>query len=37
MWPIYIQTLYKSYNFNNVKFIAALDPKIAKKLLDKLI
>ena len=29
--------LYKSRNFNNAEFIAALDPRIAKKLLDKLI
>jgi hypothetical protein len=31
------ELLYKSYNFNDAEFIAALDPKIAKKLLDKLI
>jgi len=29
--------LYESYNSNNAEFIAALDPKIAEKLLDKLI
>ena len=29
--------LYKSCNFNNIEFIAALDPKIAKKSLDELI
>jgi len=31
------ELLYKSYNSNNVEFIAALDPKMAKKLLNKLI
>ena len=31
------ELLYKSCNFNNIEFIAALDPKIAKKLLNKLI
>ena len=31
------ELLHKSYNLNNVEFIAALDPKIAKKSLDKLI
>jgi hypothetical protein len=28
---------YKSHNFNNIEFIATLDPKIAEKSLDKLI
>jgi hypothetical protein len=31
------ELLYKSCNFNNVEFIAALDPKIAEKSLDELI
>jgi hypothetical protein len=31
------ELLYKSRNFNDIEFIAALDPKIAEKLLDKLI
>ena len=36
--PIILEELlYKSRNLNNAEFIAALDPKIAKKLLDKLI
>ena len=31
------ELLYKSRNFNNTEFIDALDPKTAKKSLDKLI
>ena len=31
------ELLHESHNFNNIEFIAALDPKIAKKSLDKLI
>jgi len=31
------ELLYKSRNSNNAEFIAALDPKIAEKLLNKLI
>ena len=31
------ELLHKSCNFNNMEFITALDPKTAKKLLDKLI
>ena len=31
------ELLYKSRNFNNIEFVAALDPKIVKKSLDKLI
>ena len=31
------ELLHESCNFNNVEFIAALDPEIAKKSLDKLI
>ena len=31
------ELLRKFYNFNNMEFIATLDPKIAKKILNKLI
>jgi hypothetical protein len=31
------ELLYKFRNFNDVEFIAALNPKIAKKSLDELI
>jgi len=31
------ELLYESCNSNDVEFIAALDPKIAKKSLDELI
>jgi hypothetical protein len=31
------ELLYKFHNFNNMEFIATLDPKIAEKSLDKLI
>jgi len=36
--PIILEELlHKSYNSNDIEFVAALDPKIAKKLLDELI
>jgi len=31
------ELLYKSRNFNDAEFVAALDPKIVKRLLDELI
>jgi hypothetical protein len=31
------ELLYKFHNFNDVEFIATLNPKIAEKSLDKLI
>jgi hypothetical protein len=31
------ELLHKSHNFNNMEFIATLDPKMAKKSLNKLI
>ena len=31
------ELLHKSHNFNNVEFVVTLDPKTAKKSLNKLI